>query len=265
MTLLKRFERIFFWLKRTEYFIFFYWNEIYFLLKITGDIWYIHSYITSDKFDKVVHVSLRYIILTTLDTIVIFDHHCIQISQAKKKKKKIKTDKKPECRRPLVIYWPRFPDMEIDHYEYHLEVEKDKKYSVPGDMDDSVLDKENGQDDTPLPPVRRREKKSKSRTDNEERVVSYLGPIYLNSISSSMRQSSSLTRYRKSYPVATPWAVMCAVETVGNDVNIEVHPWDGEEDDDTSGDSAESLKNGCRYDGDGEESEQRGRICSLKI
>lgn len=149
--------------------------------------------------------------------------------------------------------------MEIDRYEHYLEVEKDRRIRPAfGGMDDSPFsNKENDQDDAPLPPVRRRKKEGKNGSDKEERIVSYLGPIYLNSINSSIMKSNSLTRYRKSYPVSSPWAVMCAVESVGNEVNIKVHPWDDEVEDGSPVDATRSMENECRYDGDGEEAEQR--------
>lgn len=152
--------------------------------------------------------------------------------------------------------------MEIDRYEHYLEVEKDRRIRPAfSGMDDSPFsNKENDQDDVPLPPVRRRKKEGKSGSDKEERIVSYLGPVYLNSINSSIMKSSSLTRYRKSYPVSTPWAVMCAVESVGNEVNIKVHPWDDEVEDGSPVDATRSMENECRYDGDGEEAEQRGKM-----
>ncbi|CAI9717767.1 Hypothetical predicted protein [Octopus vulgaris] len=69
--------------------------------------------------------------------------------------------------------------------------------------------------------------------------VSYLGPIFLNRISSEIGNSDELNRLRTTGSPTLEQMVMCEIQNIGEKLDIKVHPWISSD----NTDSADNVNN----------------------
>ncbi|XP_052821671.1 heat shock 70 kDa protein 12A isoform X2 [Octopus bimaculoides] len=125
--------------------------------------------------------------------------------------------------------------MEIDHREDHIVLKRAVKMNTNRGEYSDILRKKNDKETDGS------SSDSDSSSDYGKRKsrVSYLGPIFLNRISSEIGNSEELNRLRTTGSPTLEQMVMCEIQNIGEKLDIKVHPWINSD----NADSADNVDN----------------------